>query len=655
MHFMLICNFAKKLTTTTKVQHYLRYNYNRQQPLSVAREHLNLCVTFFYRFFLDNSMTVETDSPPQIAAETMDAKPSIEHRDTRDRSNESSRARPFLSRGRGGRGGSGGRGRGKNRSKKSYSTTSEKTDGGAVPVDDFETTNDRSDRNNAAANGVCDGDGEQNAEEVEEDLEKSASSLQRWMRRGPSSNKNLRANDDKEEGAALDKSRQPSQRWRFRENNNNNGGRGKIRPLRDGSTHIKKSNLARVFSGGSGSTSDDRIKPPKVIDSNFYHDMHMVCQTAVYKVHAPKCACQPIVQLREKANASDKHMDNRGSSGSDEHHHAVAENSSKGRNGRTSPQNKCFDPLSNSLLVIPKQKNIRVVYSCRDTSHQEFSLENQSLELEAKMLAEIMASRPSPSNNNNNNNTLAGPESEFVEDEFCVLHNLPKLEIQGAECLLAQNPNGFACIASNNLDSLARIQSWGHTTKKENIENGNILEEDHADFLGVLSRQQLWNLLMAKKKGREHLLEAQHSIFRQLSKQDIDLANEGTAEDAALQSLKIGHHLRTVLLATDGKHNIKHKNESDSSSSDNNNTNAACGMYWLVMITKCARTWELDLPGGKRHLGESTWDGLVRETLEETSLRLNGSWISEDRRNIKVRNERANMYYMLWPATLPYD
>ena len=64
---------------------------------------------------------------------------------------------------------------------------------------------------------------------------------------------------------------------------------------------------------------------------------------------------------------------------------------------------------------------------------------------------------------------------------------------------------------------------------------------------------------------------------------------------------------------------------------------------------------ELDLPGGKRNLGESTWDGLVRESQEETSLRLDSSWIMEDRQPLKTTSERVNIYYQLWPPSLPFE
>ena len=37
---------------------------------------------------------------------------------------------------------------------------------------------------------------------------------------------------------------------------------------------------------------------------------------------------------------------------------------------------------------------------------------------------------------------------------------------------------------------------------------------------------------------------------------------------------------------------------------------------------------ELDLPGGKRHLGESTLQGLLREVEEECSLRIDEGWLA---------------------------
>ena len=39
---------------------------------------------------------------------------------------------------------------------------------------------------------------------------------------------------------------------------------------------------------------------------------------------------------------------------------------------------------------------------------------------------------------------------------------------------------------------------------------------------------------------------------------------------------------------------------------------------------------ELDLPGGKRHLGETTLQGVIREVEEECSLQINYDWLVEN-------------------------
>jgi len=54
------------------------------------------------------------------------------------------------------------------------------------------------------------------------------------------------------------------------------------------------------------------------------------------------------------------------------------------------------------------------------------------------------------------------------------------------------------------------------------------------------------------------------------------------------------------------------------------------------------RNFELDLPGGKRHLGESTLEGAIREVEEECSLQIDNEWfanrVSKEYGGIRVGN-----------------
>jgi len=208
------------------------------------------------------------------------------------------------------------------------------------------------------------------------------------------------------------------------------------------------------------------------------------------------------------------------------------------------------------------------------------------------------------------------------------------VEIQGAECLLAINPNAFACISANNYESVCKIQAWSRDAQQVALEQGQTLMKDHADFMVVFLWEDLLEFYKASKsKDKERIGEASHKLAEQISQQNIQL--DGKILDTPC--FNMGHHLQTILRASLSK------------LSD-------FGDYFLAMAYSAqAGRLELDLPGGKRNLGESTWDGLVRESQEETSLRLDSSWIMEDRQPFKISSERENIYYQLWPPSLPFE
>ena len=60
---------------------------------------------------------------------------------------------------------------------------------------------------------------------------------------------------------------------------------------------------------------------------------------------------------------------------------------------------------------------------------------------------------------------------------------------------------------------------------------------------------------------------------------------------------------------------------------------------------------QLDLPGGKRHLGEGPFECAMRETEEEVSLHVDETWLFGDKlpRESKAEDERGNVYYFLRP------
>jgi len=78
----------------------------------------------------------------------------------------------------------------------------------------------------------------------------------------------------------------------------------------------------------------------------------------------------------------------------------------------------------------------------------------------------------------------------------------------------------------------------------------------------------------------------------------------------------MGHHLTSLLwlLQDDKQPTMK---------SSSNNVKYIIVMGYIDSST----AMELDLPGGKRHLGETTLQGVIREVEEECSLQIDYDWL----------------------------
>ena len=98
--------------------------------------------------------------------------------------------------------------------------------------------------------------------------------------------------------------------------------------------------------------------------------------------------------------------------------------------------------------------------------------------------------------------------------------------------------------------------------------------------------------------------------------------------------VKLGHHLSTLLRMMEGR-----KKDKD----------LAKFTHWMVLgYAVGPDSWLLDLPGGKRHLGESTLDCAVRETEEECSVTIDREWISGDHAR-KLHDGECNNFFLVEP------
>ena len=60
-------------------------------------------------------------------------------------------------------------------------------------------------------------------------------------------------------------------------------------------------------------------------------------------------------------------------------------------------------------------------------------------------------------------------------------------------------------------------------------------------------------------------------------------------------------------------------------------------------------SFQVDLPGGKQRLGESSWECAQRETKEEISLTLSHEWRSEPEPRLGRGPDRCNAFFVVQP------
>lgn len=265
---------------------------------------------------------------------------------------------------------------------------------------------------------------------------------------------------------------------------------------------------------------------------------------------------------------------------------------------------KLEDGRIDALVVVPDTKQ-KYVYVCRDTTADVF--EDNPRGAEEKLKKEIFPT--------------TSPVSSDVDGEDITRIDETSFKLSCASCLLkAHEPNGFCLIASSSADLVDTVRDRSRSNQRKREESGLVLHQDHAHFVARLPRSSLWNLHRSKTRAQKG--SAVDEILGHLSNQDIDAVKD---PEKFTNGIELGHHLLSVL--------------SLSGRSDD---------FWFVMGYDDHKSLELDLPGGKRHLGETSLEGAIRETEEETSLLWDASWVTGVLQSTK-RSDGGNRYFVLHP------
>jgi hypothetical protein len=342
-----------------------------------------------------------------------------------------------------------------------------------------------------------------------------------------------------------------------------------------------------------------------VIQSNFLTEMHAKCPVGYYKVHRSGCDCTKMKQTLSMISSN---------------------NNLTTEGGLIVLPDTNIKNIPHIFFLAPNMEQINPHPDIITNPKYRISLEN------------IL-------------------RTQLFPTKAADLPKIPPYKVSCASCLLQLENNGFVCVASKDFSTIQSVIQLANQRKDEKMarkstntcmKNKSSLHGDHAFLLLALPRRSLWNI--AKKNATEFETNIVMQIFlsqvkditydqplsRSYLNTVIKIYDDGEASTNT--TFHLGPHLHSMLrmtnLSIEGKGEITVEDEED---------------WWLVMVENKPNlqnrtkkiVWNLDLPGGKRHLGETSLQCAIRETEEETSLVVHETW---PRYELK---ELTNTYYVM--------
>jgi len=207
------------------------------------------------------------------------------------------------------------------------------------------------------------------------------------------------------------------------------------------------------------------------------------------------------------------------------------------------------------------------------------------------------------------------------------------VKVSCAACMLEVEPNGFVCISSPIKAEVDRARDMAIKAREVKAKNGQALHADHADYVCTLHQGALEE---EQQKTAPSSSSSSSSLIQQLQEQNVPVVINNQGQIHRPPKLKIGHHLKTMLKILQKR----------------NMTNE----YLLTIVAHNDQnhTFEMDLPGGKRHLAETSFACAVRELEEETSLVVDETWRDDDSSTTgRIEEVPSDIYYLLRPPPSP--
>jgi NUDIX domain len=290
------------------------------------------------------------------------------------------------------------------------------------------------------------------------------------------------------------------------------------------------------------------------------------------------------------------------------------------------------EQLANGLLVLPQTtlRSISSVYYCVETTAEIF--DSDPKQAERKLRSEMFPDPPLPTSHSSEGSSSTTTNNKNSTTAF---------KVSCAACLLEEMPNGFACVSSTDREALDRVRDQARSLADGKTETTK--HSDHAHFVATVPLDALMKFYHTKTRSK--VQEAQEELVEHLVRQGVP----ARIQESDIPTIELQHHLSTLLWLMKDRHPQGLHQGGQQTNAD--------AWYWLVLgyddtNDKKNPRWSLDLPGGKRHLGETTLEAAIRETEEETSLKWDSQWIREEVRG-KGRSNFMNLYYMLSPPLDP--
>lgn len=196
------------------------------------------------------------------------------------------------------------------------------------------------------------------------------------------------------------------------------------------------------------------------------------------------------------------------------------------------------------------------------------------------------------------------------------------ITFSAAQCVLStrvnRSQNGMMCIVakeSEDMDVLVQLQQAKVLEKKR---NGEALHHDHVTYTHAMSVAKMRDYYDQPKSANNT------KSFNWLVAEVLERNKKGRHRNV---DVEIGHHLKEAFVGAP-KHLLKFSK------------------YILITIFEETvdrrRNWKVDIPGGKRKLGETPHNCALRETNEETSI-----VISEEIKLIGQVIQDCNLYVLM--------